>query len=105
MQGDTSSGQRRRLRGDTQVGWAGQEGLARPMPRTRALAEVSQYPVCSFTTPVGEESPTVPGYLKITHSASQPADKSTDARWKRIARTCFFGTGMETPLLYLPVLG
>lgn len=55
------------------MGWAGQEGLASPMPRTRALAEVSQYPVCSFTTPVGEESRIVPGYplpldmAEVTH--------------------------------------
>lgn len=77
MQGETSPGQRRRLRGDTQVGWAGQKGLASPMPRSRALAKVSQYPVCSFTTPVGEESHIV--FLVISKSPAVPASLQTKA--------------------------
>ena len=50
---------------EPQVGWAGQEDLAGPMPGSRALAEVSQYLICSFATPVGEENGIVPGYSEI----------------------------------------
>lgn len=36
------------------------------MPRTKALAEVYQYLICLFATPVGEENCIVPGYLEIS---------------------------------------
>lgn len=48
----------------------GQGGFAGIVQGTRALAGVSQYPLCSLTTPLGEESLIVSSYLKMTPSWS-----------------------------------
>lgn len=44
----------------------GQGGFAGIVRGTRALAGVSQYPLCSLTTPLGEKSLIVSSYLKMT---------------------------------------
>lgn len=55
----------------------GEGGFAGFVQRTRALAEVSQYPLCSLATPLGEENLIVSSYLKITH-AGAPASVAGD---------------------------
>lgn len=72
----------------------GQGGFAGIVQGTRALAEVSQYPLCSLTTPLGKERLIVSSYLKIT-LAGAPASVAGDAGKKlrctvgKIARTRF----------------
>lgn len=55
----------------------GRGGFADVVQGTRALAEVSQYPLCLLTTPLGEESLIVSSYLKIT-PAGAPASVAGD---------------------------
>lgn len=60
---------------------AGEGGFAGIVQGTRALAEVSQSPLCSLTTPLGEESLIVSSYLKIT-PAGAPTSVAGDAEKK-----------------------
>lgn len=57
----------------------GQGGFAGIVQGTRALAEVSQNPLCSLTIPLGEKSLIVSNYLKIT-------PKWSPSQWGRRGR-------------------
>lgn len=91
---------------EPQVGWAGREGLSGPVPGTRALAEVSQYLICLFATPVGEENCIVPGYLEITANQHDMRGRQKHyTQRKKITQDSIQKDGVEIPLLYLLVLG
>lgn len=77
---------------------AGEGGFAGIVQGTRALAEVSQSPLCSLTTPLGEESLIVSSYLKITPagapaSVAGDAEKSTDVQWGKNSQNSFLKGG------------
>lgn len=64
-----------------EVGWLGKEALLAACRGPGHLLRWPNTPICSLTTPLGEESLIVPGYLKIACNASQSGMRRRKKHW------------------------